>query len=1086
MLNLFCKVRGAKIIVGFLNNEPRYLEPILFEFERQDDIQSSSEDSTSGSHAWKERYVLLLWLSHLMLTPFDLATISSGPVMDTSELRLGIQIPDEVPELARRVLQICVDHIASATKEKDAAGALLVRLIVRPDMRKIGLLDAVIQWTLSSFSAVNSLNSNIHEHLGILSFISRLVAAASTTEIGSFLPQIHKLCLDIIGEDTLIAIRSSAVARKLIIKVLRNVVIHTLQPGVFNRGLDPDRILEDVIDYLLQALADGDTPVRYTASKALSVITLKLDPTMAEEVVEAILGSLNEDVIWEGPVRNLNAVNPLRWHGLTLTLAHLLFRRVPSSDRLPDVVNALLLALVFEQRSSTGRSIGTNVRDAANFGVWALSRRYTTKELLAVRTQHVKAAQATYHSVSVPQALAVELVVAACLDPAGNIRRGSSAALQELIGRHPDTVVNGIPLVQAVDFHAVGLRERAICEVALEAGRLDQLYWNAIFEGLLDWRGVVSIDAPSREFAATAIAKLSQFQSFNILQAMVDRMTDRLKRLSRRDVEERHGLFISLSKLITRNAEQTSQRLSPDWEELPEDAILRSGQQLHHLQTWSIFVSVSPLEDRDFTSTALRPELTAVATCHLLSALCFISCIIRGQYADSWIIPPYQIMKQLLDLCLARTDGSVLQLLTSTAYGVLNMNEKKQRDAMIEDWIMKLEQTREYSGLKGSGPAIALGAAFGTVRENGNPLKKRIVDLLASRCTTIVGVHARTIALQSFQIFVARIGSDFGYDDDDSTHEHVVKTTCNAFLTGLNDYTINERGDIGSLVRLEALKAVEEAWSYDAFSPYSTPEFTGKPSVNDPLIAAIFRLSVEKLDKVRMQAFQCLRETCNGPSKFRDIGSATGVSSYGYFFEALQILVLPEYTQEMKTQLLEGYVSSAGMGSESVVQSSRRALIDFLDTLPVFPSEKANNDESADESSSSLFEVMNIMTSLLSTNLTNDRIVLPILDVLSFLFDMQIVQRLQPRLSPEPTNTNPNRPLFKFKTLLSLLQKSHFKSTNVQKLQLALDVYRGFADIHIHGIRDLVVTKVVSLLSHPFPKVCIFFYVREGQIIFFS
>lgn len=28
-----CKVRGAKVIVGFLNNEPRYLDPILTKLE---------------------------------------------------------------------------------------------------------------------------------------------------------------------------------------------------------------------------------------------------------------------------------------------------------------------------------------------------------------------------------------------------------------------------------------------------------------------------------------------------------------------------------------------------------------------------------------------------------------------------------------------------------------------------------------------------------------------------------------------------------------------------------------------------------------------------------------------------------------------------------------------------------------------------------------------------------------------------------------------------------------------------------------------------------------------------------------------
>lgn len=55
--------------------------------------------------------------------------------------------------------------------------------------------------------------------------------------------------------------------------------------------------------------------------------------------------------------------------------------------------------------------------------------------------------------------MAVQLLLSACLDPAGNIRRGSSAALQELIGRHPNQVTEGIAIVQIVDYQAVGLRK---------------------------------------------------------------------------------------------------------------------------------------------------------------------------------------------------------------------------------------------------------------------------------------------------------------------------------------------------------------------------------------------------------------------------------------------------------------------------------------------------------------------------------------------------------------------------------------------------------------------------------------------------
>ncbi|CRK42033.1 hypothetical protein BN1708_016911, partial [Verticillium longisporum] len=159
-------------------------------------------------------------------------------------------------------------------------------------------------------------------------------------------------------------------------------------------------------------------------------------------------------------------------------------------EMLPAIIAALLLALAFEKRSTSGSSVGANVRDAACFGIWALARRYTTAELLAVPTGETTSSSSSSSAPpSILQRLATELTVTASLDPAGNIRRGASAGLQELIGRHPDTVDKGIWLVLTVDYHAVALRARALHEGALKAAKLSPVYGRALLRGLLDWRG---------------------------------------------------------------------------------------------------------------------------------------------------------------------------------------------------------------------------------------------------------------------------------------------------------------------------------------------------------------------------------------------------------------------------------------------------------------------------------------------------------------------------------------------------------------------------------------------------------------------
>ena len=169
------------------------------------------------------------------------------------------------------------------------------------------------------------------------------------------------------------------------------------------------------------------------------------------------------------------------------------------------------------------------------------------------------------------------------------------------------------------------------------------------------------------------------------------------------------------------------------------------------------------------------------------------------------------------------------------------------------------------------------------------------------------------------------------------------------------------------------------------------------------------------------------------------------MSSYEYFFSSLALLRqdVPTY---LKRALLEGYISSAGMGSESIVQASRLALYNSLDELPL----------ESNKQGSCLFEIGNTISEILRANLTNDRVSLPLLEVIAFTLDADILQRLA-------------RTPFKWRTFLSLVQKAHYKSNNMQKLHFVLDVYRGLADVPT--IRADVLAKVSSMLLHPFPKI---------------
>ncbi|KAH7398150.1 tubulin folding cofactor D C terminal-domain-containing protein [Pyrenochaeta sp. MPI-SDFR-AT-0127] len=1035
LLNLFCKVRGERVIKGFFNNEPRYLELILSELEAGVTLRTKNTDEVEhpSLFPWVERYVLLLWLSHLLLAPFPLESMSGLQPTAHTSIKTGITLPLEAPGVTLRILTICIYSLHSASKERSAAAQLLVRLSVRPDMQKLGLLDALVEWSLLFFSKVSEDQADIHQCLGVLSFLSGLVASTTKEEISPFLAAIYGSCRRILDHDSLAFVRSSAVARKLIVKSLRNIVVHCLQISPPPAGLDSTTLIEEVIEFLLDSLADADTPVRYGSSKALSIITLKLNSGMATEVVEAILGSLNENVHWQGSKRNLNSVNPLRWHGLTLTLSQLLYRKAIDINHLPEVLNALLLSLGFEQRSPTGGSVGTNVRDAACFGLWALSRRYATANLLAVETTSIRASE-HHEALLVPQVLAIELVVAACLDPAGNIRRGSSAALQELIGRHPNTIEEGISLVQVIDFHAVGLRPRAMCEVAIKAGELRSLYWDALFENLLEWRGTGALDSDSRLFAAKAIGLLTKGRPSSILWQMQNRICKQLVVLRSREVEERQGLVSALAALAE------SIGLATDFAG-PRDLQFA----LFHL--WNLLGDELKLESKAITSVALRPEFTAASICNFIGAMAALT---NRLPKDCWPsdIPSVEI-RRVLDLCLSRHEQSVLEAIEKATPAVLKL---LSRDGVVDienivfNWLSRLENEASYNGLRCSGHAIALGSAYAVLdnhkyRREGLDLPRRIVKVLTFRSTSAVAVEARTVALRALGILLRSTSVDPASNLTRLAFD-VEAQIGMALHVALNDYTTTERGDIGALVRLEALNAVSSAWAY------SVPR-DKHGEVDQKIYADVVRLSLERLDKIRVKAAQLLQKATLQDCEDGSITMVQDVSSSAYFASALHMLQPTTDTFiEVKESVCIGFVNSAGMGSESVTQNSRAALLNFVDSLP--------------EASTpgiqcfALLDLVNCMTDLIKRSLHDDRTLLPMLEVVAFLFDMQVMQRLQ--------STS-----FNFRTLLSYIQKAHYKSTHMQKLHLALDVYRGLGVIP--ATRADTVAKVMSMLLHPFPKI---------------
>ena len=776
VLYTFCKIRGEKVICRFLSNEPKYLDPLLDAFQdwnQVDDAPSGMLATSYGSMVWEERYIMLLWLSHLMLIPFPLVTISSkGPADDGHASILHIALSPETPAVARRIAQMCACHLSAASREREAARRLLVRLALRPDMVDCDLLESLIRWAVS-FLQDKDLSKSIYTYIGILSFLNGVIASAQNHIIAPFLFPLFKLIQDIPTQKSsiFVAIFSSALGRKLVIKLLRSITLQAHQTdssaSSSNSLMLTETVLDDVVDRLLTFLADKDTPVRYAASKALSVIASKLEPSLASEIVGAVTDSLGEDVFWEevsmkgtklqsggnnvestALKRNLTAVNPLRWQGLVLTLSHMIYQRSPLVEDLPGLLNALVLALSFEQRSSTGTSIGASVRDAACFGIWALARRYTSDELLAVDASTVSSATDGGHEGSILQVLSCETLVAATLDVSGNIRRGASAALQEMIGRHPDTIKEGIPLVQVVDYHAVASRSKAILEVAIGASRLDESYRRSIICGLIEWRGLGSPDAQTRRFAATAIGVLATSRTLFEMQTALSQVQEVLKSLHSRQIEKRHGLLLSLAAIISEAQQKESDDNRSNISLAPSLAGL-----------WDIFRSICPLSNTELTSIALRPDLTGEAACTVISALSIASTTSKSTPSSKVHLPSDETMTiclDILNLSLLRTDEHTIEAASKAAGDLFGILKVDQRESLIEKWAALLH-VNDVDESCGSGKLIGYIAALGSVFQHflspinlqNSRARQLIIDALLCQAGLALDIDSRVAAIKS-------------------------------------------------------------------------------------------------------------------------------------------------------------------------------------------------------------------------------------------------------------------------------------------------------------------------------------------------
>jgi hypothetical protein len=158
-------------------------------------------------------------------------------------------------------------------------------------------------------------------------------------------------------------------------------------------------------------------------------------------------------------------------------------------------------------------------------------------------------------------------------------------------------------------------------------------------------------------------------------------------------------------------------------------------------------------------------------------------------------------------------------------------------------------------------------------------------------------------------------------------------------------------------------------------------------------------------------------------------------------------------------ELMEGYITSADTGSEDLVRSSRAALASFC----------------ADGHTALVYDsLMSILHKQLDpTPAPNeDRLVIPCLEVISFLFDWGFLQQLDlPYVPfPLPSPIHPSQhPLTsaRFNDLYRHATKASQRKGKIRRLEACLKVYAGLCDVACPGALE----QVARMALHRFPRI---------------
>lgn len=623
-------------------------------------------------------------------------------------------------------------------------------------------------------------------------------------------------------------------------------------------------------------------------------------------------------------------------------------------------------------------SVGQNIRDSACYVCWAFARAYDPRDLQPF-----------------VQRIATGLLIVTVFDREINCRRAASAAFQESVGRL-GTFPHGIDILTAADFYSVGMRTNSFLAISDFIAKHDE-YTVPLIDHLVELK-TGHWDIAIRELTAKALIKLAHHNPGYMAASVLPRLflkTDSI------DVNLRHGAILAVGEVILALTELGVSLELPALENL--NGLVLKFQQREQFR-------------------GMSGELMKMASLDMIRNCSVAKVRITSGCVESW--------QSLIDACIVNKTIRIRELAV-VALASFCQHYYEGSDATGE--ILRFYLLGSNNDLEEHirmGYVLGIGAlpSFMLLPSIDDVIAKLMELALVPKESEVKAAGLNPIILnwsESRRDSVKAIGNIVSTIGFAQLSQENLRMVFDCLLKALDEYTIDNRGDIGAWVREASMTILHQLL-------VNSPPDRLDADVVHSVMAGLAQQSVEKIDRTRGMAgklFHNLVHHCpeiphiRQHATLKEIFPPDGVKILWLFADHTfplfcSMLKLPEYAEK----LLIGLVGSIGQLTESLIKYSSASFLDFL---------KANDDE--------VPRICDLIVKIFSEHLHNERITYPMLNFLEMILSSGVLVMIL-----DDENNNFAEEVFR---LVNLEIKGHKK---LYKIVASINVMCQLIQVSVH------------------------------------